>query len=108
MNAFSGSSTGIFQSLEQMTAKFREWSEQVGQSQGFKDFVSYIQTNGPLIMQLLGTLQEISCIRNSDGSIASAVLRVAVAITGWIANLFEAHPATAQLVGVIITFSWCI
>ncbi|HCW9289063.1 TPA: hypothetical protein OYL58_002951, partial [Staphylococcus aureus] len=25
------------------------------------------------------------------------------AITGWIANLFEAHPATAQLVGVIIT-----
>ncbi|MBD3470013.1 hypothetical protein HIL15_15035 [Staphylococcus aureus] len=27
----------------------------------------------------------------------------AVAITGWIANLFEAHPATAQLVGVIIT-----
>ena len=55
MNAFSGSSTGIFQSLEQMTAKFREWSEQVGQSL-FKDFVSYIQTNGPLIMQLIGNI----------------------------------------------------
>lgn len=100
MNAFSGSSTGIFQSLEQMTAKFREWSEQVGQSQGFKDFVSYIQTNGPLIMQLIGNIARgLVAFATAMAPIASAVLRVAVAITGWIANLFEAHPATAQLVG---------
>lgn len=104
MNAFSGSSTGIFQSLEQMTAKFREWSEQVGQSQGFKDFVSYIQTNGPLIMQLIGNIARgLVAFATAMAPIASAVLRVAVAITGWIANLFEAHPATAKLVGVIIT-----
>lgn len=104
MNAFSGSSTVIFQSLEQMTAKFREWSEQVGQSQGFKDFVSYIQTNGPLIMQLIGNIARgLVAFATAMAPIASAVLRVAVAITGWIANLFEAHPATAQLVGVIIT-----
>ncbi|HBC4857781.1 TPA: hypothetical protein KET10_000310 [Staphylococcus aureus] len=104
MNAFSGSSTGIFQSLEQMTAKFREWSEQVGQSQGFKDFVSYTQTNGPLIMQLIGNIARgLVAFATAMAPIASAVLRVAVAITGWIANLFEAHPATAQLVGVIIT-----
>ncbi|EEV73671.1 hypothetical protein [Staphylococcus aureus] len=104
MNAFSGSSTGIFQSLEQMTAKFREWSEQVGQSQGFKDFVSYIQTNGSLIMQLIGNIARgLVAFATAMAPIASAVLRVAVAITGWIANLFEAHPATAQLVGVIIT-----
>ncbi|HEI9190126.1 TPA: hypothetical protein SLB97_002011 [Staphylococcus aureus] len=104
MNAFSGSSTGIFQSLEQMTAKFREWSEQVGQSQGFKDFVSYIQTNGPLIMQLIGNIARgLVAFATAMAPIASAVLRVAVAITGWIANLFEVHPATAQLVGVIIT-----
>ncbi|HDD7112708.1 TPA: hypothetical protein PBH38_000808 [Staphylococcus aureus] len=104
MNAFSGSSTGIFQSLEQMTAKFREWSEQVGQSQGFKDFVSYIQTNGPLIMQLIGNIARgLVAFATAMAPIASAVLRVAIAITGWIANLFEAHPATAQLVGVIIT-----
>ncbi|NDR21646.1 hypothetical protein GZ138_06545 [Staphylococcus aureus] len=104
MNAFSGSSTGIFQSLEQMTAKFREWSEQVGQSQGFKDFVSYIQTNGPLIMQLIGNIARgLVAFATAMAPIASAVLRVAVAITGWIANLFEVHPATAQLVGIIIT-----
>ncbi|HDK7663408.1 TPA: hypothetical protein PT426_001427 [Staphylococcus aureus] len=104
MNAFSGSSTGIFQSLEQMTVKFREWSEQVGQSQGFKDFVSYIQTNGPLIMQLIGNIARgLVAFATAMAPIASAVLRVAIAITGWIANLFEAHPATAQLVGVIIT-----
>ncbi|HDJ1581297.1 TPA: hypothetical protein QER31_001279 [Staphylococcus aureus] len=104
MNAFSGSSTGIFQSLEQMTVKFREWSEQVGQYQGFKDFVSYIQTNGPLIMQLIGNIARgLVAFATAMAPIASAVLRVAVAITGWIANLFEAHPATAQLVGVIIT-----
>ncbi|HIA7078083.1 TPA: hypothetical protein ACWR1E_000387 [Staphylococcus aureus] len=104
MNAFSGSSTGFFQSLEQMTTKFKEWSESVGQSQGFKDFVSYIQTNGPLIMDLIGNIiRGLVAFGTAMAPIASAVLRVAVAITGWIANLFEAHPATAQLVGSIIT-----
>ncbi len=89
MNAFSGSSTVIIQSLEQMTAKFRECYEQVGQYKVFKDFVSYIQTNGPLIMQLIGNIARVLvAFATAMAPIDSAVLRVAVAINGWISNLF--------------------
>ena len=36
MKAFAQNSSNIFDWLVKMTAKFREWSEQVGKSEGFK------------------------------------------------------------------------
>lgn len=56
MVAFAQNSAGIFDWLVKMTGKFREWSEQVGKSEGFKQFVKYVQQNGPVIMQLIGNI----------------------------------------------------
>ncbi|MEZ2043658.1 terminase, partial [Staphylococcus aureus] len=49
MIAFGQNSSNIFDWLVKLTSQFRAWSEQVGQSQGFKDFISYVQENGPTI-----------------------------------------------------------
>ncbi len=43
MIAFAQNSSNIFDWLVKLTSQFRAWSEQVGQSQGFKDFISYVQ-----------------------------------------------------------------
>ncbi|MGZ1824931.1 phage tail protein [Staphylococcus argenteus] len=56
MIAFAQNSSNIFDWLVKLTSQFRAWSEQVGQSQGFKDFISYVQENGPTIMQLIGNI----------------------------------------------------
>lgn len=40
MKAFAQNSSNIFDWLVKMTAKFREWSEQVGKSEGFKSLFS--------------------------------------------------------------------
>ncbi len=38
--AFAQNSSNIFDWLVKMTAKFREWSDQVGKSEGFKSLFS--------------------------------------------------------------------
>ena len=103
--AFAPNSQSIFESLSQMTGKFREWSETLSQSEGFKKFVDYIQQNGPTIVSLIGNV--IMVLVNfgvAMAPIGSAVLSVVTAITGFVAKLFETHPAIAQVIGIANTF----
>ncbi|PCF44178.1 phage tail protein [Staphylococcus delphini] len=102
--AFGSNSQTIFEALAQMASKFRAWSEQVAQSDGFKKFIDYVQRNGPTIMSLIGNI--IMVLVNfgiAMAPIGSAVLNVVTAIAEFVAKLFEAHPAVAQLVGIAIT-----
>lgn len=101
MVAFAQNSAGIFDWLVKMTGKFREWSEQVGKSEGFKQFVKYVQQNGPVIMQLIGNIvRALVAFGTAMAPIASVILRVVTAFTGFIAKLFETHPAVAKMVGI--------
>ena len=101
MVAFAQNSAGIFDWLVKMTGKFREWSEQVGKSEGFKKFVQYVQQNGPVIMQLIGNIvRALVAFGTAMAPIASVILRVVTAFTGFIAKLFETHPAVAKMVGI--------
>lgn len=102
MKAFGSNSTSIFKYLEQMSAKFRAWSETVANSQGFKKFVEYMQKNGPVIMQLIGNIvRALVAFGIAMAPIASVLLKVTTAIAGFVAKLFETHPAVAKFVGVI-------
>lgn len=101
MVAFAQNSAGIFDWLVKMTGKFREWSEQVGKSEGFKKFVQYVQQNGPVIMQLIGNIvRALVAFGTAMAPIASVILRVVTAFAGFIAKLFETHPAVAKMVGI--------
>ena len=101
MVAFAQNSAVIFDWLVKMTGKFREWSEQVGKSEGFKQFVKYVQQNGPVIMQLIGNIvRALVAFGTAMAPIASVILRVVTAFAGFIAKLFETHPAVAKMVGI--------
>ena len=101
MKAFAQNSSNIFDWLVKMTAKFREWSEQVGKSEGFKKFVQYVQENGPVIMDLIGNIVRVLvAFGTAMAPIASAILKVVTALAGFIAKLFETHPAIARMIGI--------
>lgn len=101
MKAFAQNSSNIFDWLVKMTAKFREWSEQVGKSEGFKKFVQYVQENGPVIMDLIGNIVRVLvAFATAMAPIASVILKVVTALAGFIAKLFETHPAIARMVGI--------
>ncbi|MCH4414446.1 phage tail protein [Staphylococcus haemolyticus] len=101
MAAFAQNSAGIFDWLVKLTGQFRAWSEQVGKSEGFKQFVKYVQQNGPVIMQLIGNIvRALVAFGVAMAPIASVILRVVTALAGFVAKLFETHPAIAKLVGI--------
>ncbi|WP_204192962.1 terminase [Staphylococcus sp. GDY8P47P] len=101
MVAFAQNSAGIFDWLVKMTGKFREWSEQVGKSEGFKQFVKYVQQNGPVIMQLIGNIvRALVAFGKAMAPIASVILKMVTALAGFIAKLFETHPAIARMIGI--------
>lgn len=102
MKAFGSNSTNIFEALAQMTQKFRDWSETVGKSEGFKKFVDYVQQNGPKIMDLIGNLTMLLVnFGTAMAPIASKILDVVNAIVSFTSNLFAAHPGVAKLVGIM-------
>lgn len=102
MIAFAQNSSNIFDWLVKLTSQFRAWSEQVGQSQGFKDFISYVQENGPTIMQLIGNIiKGLVAFGTAMAPIASKLLDFITNLAGFIAKLFETHPAVAQIIGVM-------
>ncbi|MCO4347518.1 phage tail protein [Staphylococcus agnetis] len=102
MRAFSQNSSNIFDALVQMTSKFRQWSETVGNSEGFKKFVEYVQQNGPVIMDLIGNIvRALVAFGTAMAPIASMLLRFVTALAGFVAKLFETHPAVAKVLGVL-------
>lgn len=102
MIAFGQNSSNIFDWLVKLTSQFKAWSEQVGQSQGFKDFISYVQENGPTIMQLIGNIvKALVAFGKAMAPIASKLLDFITNLAGFIAELFETHPAIAQTMGIL-------
>ncbi|MDU3138303.1 MAG: hypothetical protein E7B17_03255 [Staphylococcus lugdunensis] len=102
--AFAPNSTTIFQSLEKMTQKFAEWSAGISKSDGFKKFVQYMNQNGPVIMQLIGNIaMALVNFGIAMAPIAAQVLKAVTAFAGWLAKLFETHPAIAKVLGVSIS-----
>ncbi|MCM3071735.1 terminase [Staphylococcus equorum] len=103
MKAFGKNSTNIFKYLEQMSAKFREWSKTVGESQGFKNFVNYMQENGPVIMKLIGNIvRALVAFGTAMAPIASAILKVVTKIVEFTATLMENHPWVAKMAGIAL------
>ncbi|WP_414052882.1 phage tail protein [Macrococcus animalis] len=102
--AFAPNSQTIFDSLVIMSAKFAEWSATIAASDGFQKFIEYVQTNGPTIMGLIGSI--VMAIVNFGIAVAplgQAVLQIVTAFTQWIAKMFETHPIIAQIMAVMVT-----
>ncbi|MTV23007.1 phage tail protein [Staphylococcus delphini] len=102
MIAFGQNSASIFDWLVKMTDKFREWSETVGKSEGFKKFVKYVEENGPVIMKLIGDIVRVLvAFGKAMAPIASGLLKLIGKIAEFTAALFENHPNVARFFGIL-------
>ncbi|MDT3919873.1 terminase, partial [Staphylococcus saprophyticus] len=83
------------------SAKFRNWSETVGKSEGFRKFIDYVQNNGSVIMQLIGNIVNLLvAFGTAMAPIASALLKAITQVIGFTAALMENHPWIARLIGI--------
>lgn len=108
-NAFGTNSQTIFQALAQMSARFAQWSATIAQSQGFKQFINYVQTQGPVIISTIGNIvNAVIAFATAMAPVGAAVLSVVSSIAQWVAGFMTANPAITQVVGSILLFGGAI
>src|SRR5699024_2766816 len=97
--SFGDNSLIIFESLAQMAERFKTWSETVKNSDGFKQFIEYVQEHGPTVIDLIGNI--IGTIVNLGIALAplgGVVLDVVNGFFEFTEQLLKNHP----VVGLIL------
>ncbi|MFD5711321.1 hypothetical protein ACFWHW_13140 [Streptomyces pharetrae] len=95
----SGQMSGGF---ADMTARFAEWGQGLGQSQGFQKFVQYAQENGPRLLGIVADLAKaVGNIVMALAPFTGATLLLAQGFAMIIANI--PTPVLSALAGIITT-----
>ena len=103
--AFGTNSQTIFQALAEMTTRFRAWSETVGQSNGFKQFIDYVQTQGPVVISAIGSIvNALVAFGTAMAPIGAAVLGMVTSFAQWITSMMQAHPVITMVIGAVVAF----
>ncbi|MGX2958048.1 hypothetical protein JNUCC23_01995 [Peribacillus sp. JNUCC 23] len=104
--AFAPSSAGMMTSLQDMMARFKEWSATLGENQQFQAFINYIKTNGPQVVALIGNITTF--LTNLGIALAPTgawLLGIVNGIISWTSSMISAHPWIGKILGAVIVLT---
>lgn len=99
--AFGDNSSIIFDALSEMTGKFKTWSENIKNSDGFQQFIDYVQENGPKVIDLIGNVVDfIIELGIALAPMGAKMLEVANAMISWTTELMRNNPLIGKLIAL--------
>ena len=115
VNMFSGFGPMVSDALswfQRMAAGFREWATNLKDTNGFKQFVSYIYETAPKIGVLIGNIAKLFVnLGKGMAGTGSSVLDVANKILSFVNATMSANPQIGQMIAKFISMSglvWAI
>ncbi|OEK72261.1 hypothetical protein AST03_13420 [Staphylococcus equorum] len=100
--AFSGHSHNVLVGIKNVTKGFAEWSEGLKKSDGFKQFVQYLEVNGPKVWTLIKSITStLWGLAKGMAPVGAAVLSMSGAFFKWTATMTNAHPIIGKILGIM-------
>ncbi|WP_416045957.1 hypothetical protein [Priestia megaterium] len=105
LQAFTPLGISMENSLVRLTQRFREWAASLSGTQGFKDFVAYVQENGPKLWDSLKNIgNTIANIATALAPFGSIVLTVVDNLTSFAEKITSSKEALIGIGAAIVTF----
>ncbi|WP_417896864.1 tail tape measure protein [Bacillus safensis] len=97
--AFGPMSEDMLTSLVDMTARFREWAGSVQHTEGFKNFIAYIEKTGPTVWSTLGQISRtIINLLVGMAPLGKTILETVNSFLKFSNAAMEANPAIGQFI----------
>ena len=106
MMAFGPMATDMQNGLVNLTQRFAEWTAGLSKSQSFKEFIAYVQANGPVLMSVLGqTATLLLNLVKAMAPLGQTLLKGIDNLLKFTNQLLTTHPAVGQVaiaIGVLV------